>query len=195
MFRFFLFIFFFETVFGYHNLWNHLELPPKEPFWMRSQGFLLDTKYALIVGIGDGVCLDNNYNDCQIIGLDINPKIYNMAKTKFPEKTIILGNIEESIFNPNSFDHIFLRIPVLHLKKKKKTIEQLYRILKKNGKLCVIDYDDYHPYRLELNSIPYGMKHKIEKDYKTNGIDYLKNFFILENLIVENQFKKYLFIK
>lgn len=104
-----------------------------EPF---VRGNLLD------LGCGTGGLLDcldvENY-----IGIDISPKMIELAQLKHPSKQFIANNIENVIsdLETGSFDTIIsLFGPISYISNPEKLMSELYRILKPGGTLFLMPY-------------------------------------------------------
>ena len=89
-------------------------------------------KKILDLGCGTGRFLEfANY------GVDISPKMIEIAKTKFPKKVIIEGSVSSIPFPENHFDVIYSLHVIMHLNKEitQSFLDETHKKLKSNGKL------------------------------------------------------------
>ncbi len=70
-------------------------------------------------------------------GIDISPKMVEIAKLKFPEKEIIESSVSSISYPENYFNYIYSLHVIMHLDKEttKIFLDETYEKLKKNGKL------------------------------------------------------------
>ena len=86
----------------------------------------------LDLGCGTGRFLEfANY------GVDISPKMIEVAKTKFPKKEIIEGSVSSIPFPEKHFDVIYSLHVIMHLNKEitQAFLDETHKKLKSNGKL------------------------------------------------------------
>ena len=91
-----------------------------------------ENKKILDLGCGTGRFLNfANY------GIDISPKMVEIAKLKFPEKEIIESSVSSISYPENYFNYIYSLHVIMHLDKEttKIFLDETYEKLKKNGKL------------------------------------------------------------
>jgi len=182
---------------GFHTAYHQetYRMQYKEPFWMQTEGFMLGTRNTLVVGCkqpirfkADGLCvvMDNDQEQMML-----------WRKMNDPHHLCLQNDIENPIFNPSTFDHIFLRIPLMDLKRKEPVISQLVRIVKPNGNLYIIDYDETHPYKHELNNIPWSHRAKLEYEGKRtqDTLSLLRLHLQMVDIRIQNGFKNYHFVK
>jgi ubiquinone/menaquinone biosynthesis C-methylase UbiE len=94
--------------------------------------FLDKNNKILDLGCGTGRFLEfANY------GVDISPKMIEVAKTKFPKKEIIEGSVSSIPFPENHFDVIYSLHVIMHLNKEitQAFLIETHKKLKSNGKL------------------------------------------------------------
>jgi ubiquinone/menaquinone biosynthesis C-methylase UbiE len=70
-------------------------------------------------------------------GVDISPKMIEVAKTKFPEKEISEGSVSSIPFPENHFDAIYSLHVIMHLNKEitQSFLDETHKKLKSKGKL------------------------------------------------------------
>lgn len=103
-----------------------------------ASGLVLD------LGCGTGFHLDLCKN---IIGLDVSEKILKLAKRK--NKPLIQASIENLPIKPNSVETVFCFYGTLNLVGLEKTIKEIQKVLKPNGKilLSATSYRDIDKHR------------------------------------------------
>ena len=112
----------------------------------------------------------------QVVGVDISEDLLTTAKQLQSEKGINnlnfeQGNVYNLKFNDNFFDFIYSRLLFQHLQHPEKVLQELYRVLKPDGKICLIDVDDdwfgLHPEPTSFQSL----RQKIAKARQDMGGD------------------------
>lgn len=109
--------------------------------WSCVEKFLNNVNTNSLIGdIGCGNGKNMNYrNDCIFKGCDFSEKLVNICKNK--KLDVIYGNILNIPFENELFDYT-LCIAVIHhlsdIDKRKKAIEELLRITKKNGEILIL---------------------------------------------------------
>ena len=99
------------------------------------------------VGCGDGhfeTFLKKNYKE--VYGIDVNENDIQIAKFLNPEKSVkhLVGSVYKLPFKPNYFDCVVATEVLEHLDDDKTAIKEIYRILKKRGKLIItVPYKNY----------------------------------------------------
>ncbi|MAG50648.1 hypothetical protein CL621_03345 [archaeon] len=95
---------------------------------------------VLDLGCGEGHLLNLLPEVKEITGLDISKVALSRANTLLKDRTnikLLFGSAEDTKFENNSFDKIFCSEVLEHVPDPKKVIEEIYRILKKDGILVV----------------------------------------------------------
>jgi ubiquinone/menaquinone biosynthesis C-methylase UbiE len=143
MIRFTFFSFFILTVHGYTGV---MEAPPR---WIVSKQYETSEppRLALVVGCGDGRSIPNiqeHHPEHLIIGTDFDADKIAKARENFPDRIFIHAKADEEIFFPQVFDFVKIQSAMSKIPshEKRPMIRQLHRVLKKNGKLYVKDYND-----------------------------------------------------
>jgi len=77
-----------------------------------------------------------------LVGIDISREMIKIAKTKLPLGNFVRGRVEDLIsgFKPKSFDYVLL-CQALHLVDRFKVFPEIKRILRHEGKLVIITFD------------------------------------------------------
>lgn len=123
-----------------------------EPYilnWLRDD--LLKDKYVLDVGCGQGLILSLIAKKCKkAIGLDLSRESLEQAQKGLKEIGItnaefVLGDAENLPFIDNAFDTIYSIGVLHHTPDTQKGINEIHRVLKKNGKAIIMLYRKYTP--------------------------------------------------
>lgn len=100
----------------------------------------------LDIGCGTGnllFLLEKQNKELKLYGIDVSEKMLKIAKKKV--KGAVLMNISASYidkkFTREFFDYIFIVDVFHHIPEKEKLMKVFYKILKKNGKLIITDFD------------------------------------------------------
>lgn len=110
---------------------------------------------VLDLGCGTGtlaIMAKQSQPDAEVFGLDADPDMLKVAKQKADEKnasvTFDVGFTNQLPYPDNSFDRVMSSIMIHHLKTpdKIKTAQEIFRVLKPNGELHIIDFGK--PYTL-----------------------------------------------
>ncbi len=99
---------------------------------------------VLDIGGGTGRLADHLSKDCQIVYV-LDESKGMLSKVKANKKVLpVLGNALDTTFDSNSVDMVIMSDVLHHIKNQKKLIEEIYRILKKDGKLVILDFEKKH---------------------------------------------------
>lgn len=136
---------------------------------------------VLEIGVGTGNLakrfLDNNYN---VIGIDQSREMLNVAKEKFPNLRLRLGDFLKIPFENNKFDVIVSTYAFHHLNDQEKTIaiEEMFRVLKLDGSIVIGDlmFESRKEKENMLKALSEEQIEEIEDEYYSN-IDFLKEEF------------------
>lgn len=135
---------------GFYDLAIKLTMPEKK-IRQRLINYFSPKKGQLILefgfGSGENLLLAmQQYPDSDYIGLDIDPKIKNIAEKKIKDiNAKIKLDLYDGIIFPypdNTFDKIFSSLVFHHLDKKTKiaSFNEINRVLKPNGELIIGDW-------------------------------------------------------
>ena len=93
---------------------------------------------VLDVACGTGVLFLDYLNRGveSVTGIDISPEMVKIAASKFPEVTVICGDVEETKFQ-RQFDAVMVYNAFPHFPNPAGLIEALARLVKPGGRLCV----------------------------------------------------------
>lgn len=102
--------------------------------------FIQSSKRILDLGCGEGGMISailNKFPQKEIIGVDISPRRIELLKKKFPKNKFLCEDINKTSIKSNEFDLIICTQVIEHVENDKKLIEEIYRILKRKGKLYI----------------------------------------------------------
>ena len=93
---------------------------------------------VLDVACGTGVLFPDYLNRgvAAVTGIDISPEMAKIAASKFPEVTVVCGDVEETKFD-RQFDAIMVYNAFPHFPEPARLIEALARLVKPGGRLSV----------------------------------------------------------
>lgn len=109
--------------------------------WSCVESFLDNVNSNSKIGdIGCGNGKNMNYRkDCEFYGCDFSESLVNICKDK--GLNVILGDVLNIPFKNDNFDYTICIAVIHHLsenEKRKKAIEELIRVTKKNGKVLIL---------------------------------------------------------
>jgi len=99
----------------------------------------------LDVGCGSGILIKNLLalnSNIKLYGLDITPKMVEVAKRKFindPDVEITLGSAIKMPYKDNSFDYVTCASSFHHHPDPLQSAKEMVRVLKPGGKLLILD--------------------------------------------------------
>ena len=115
--------------------------------------------------------------NCEIIGMDLSSNMLDIGDKKikdlgFQQRVILeLGDVENLDYNDNYFDVVTIGYGVRNFENLKKSLDEIYRVLKKNGTLIILE-----------TSVPKNSIIKLFYDFFTKfyvkliGLFFSKNF-------------------
>ena len=83
--------------------------------------------------------------NCEIIGMDLSSNMLDIGNKKIKELglqqsiTLELGDVENLDYNDNYFDVVTVGYGVRNFENLKKSLDEIYRVLKKNGTLIILE--------------------------------------------------------
>ncbi|MFH1053278.1 MAG: class I SAM-dependent methyltransferase [Candidatus Woesearchaeota archaeon] len=138
----------------------------------------INPEYVLEVGCGTGIFLDNLSSHFKKgFGIDVSSEMIRMAEThhKKPNLNYLVCKDETIPFSNSKFDLVLSQGVIEYVNSPKKHIDEMLRVLKKNGYLVLITLNGNM-------SIPYKILEKIGKAIKSPKFRDLK-MMELRNLI------------
>lgn len=104
----------------------------------------VDFQDVLDCGCGTGPMVEiltEEYPDKQYTGLDLTPEMIKKAQEKnLPNTEFIVGDCEKLLFADESFDVIICTNSFHHYPNPQAFFDNVYRVLRKNGRLILRDY-------------------------------------------------------
>ena len=124
--------------FGLHNKWKSeiVEIAKK-----KNPRKILD----MATGTADIAIMLSHIKSCEIIGLDISSKMIEIGKTKikrlnlYKRISLDIGDAENIKYADNSFDIVTVGYGVRNFENLNKGLNEIYRVLKKNGTLIILE--------------------------------------------------------
>ena len=77
---------------------------------------------------------------CDVIGVDFSSQMLEIARKKHPNITFWEADATNLSFEKNTFDYIVMGFGLRNIPKKNKVLENIYKILKTNGKFLHLDF-------------------------------------------------------
>lgn len=144
----------------------------------------IDNKNILEIGVGTGNLASKFLKDnCNIVGIDQSREMLLVAKEKYPNLKVRLGEFLKIPYDNKYFDFIVSTYAFHHLNKKEKSvaIEEMIRVLKDNGNIIIGDlmFRDKNNENNILKSLSKEQIYEVKDEYYSK-IDFL-----------ESEFKKY----
>ena len=94
-------------------------------------------------GIFTSLLSEHGYD---VVGLDISPKLLQLARTKYPKIEFLEGDVEALPFPAESFHGILLSGIVHHLPDPERCAAEVYRALKPGGRFVAFDPNRRNPF-------------------------------------------------
>lgn len=99
------------------------------------------------LGCGSGVFTDLlQRHGCIATGLDLSPKLIEIARHKFPAVTFVEGDVEALPFAEASFDAVLLSGLVHHLPDPSRCAAEVFRVLRPGGRFVAFDPNRMNPF-------------------------------------------------
>lgn len=134
------------------------------------------------IGGGTGYIAQVYSKKCKkIYVLDESEKM--LSKVPSSENIITkVGNALDIPFEDNSMDAVLLTDVFHHIKEQKQLIEEINRILKKDGKLCILDFNKNHIKTKILRIFEHAIFGKLYFKTKEEIISIIETKFIIEKI-------------
>lgn len=141
----------FDTISGRYDLLNHLLSVGIDKLWRRKALKILaehepKTILDIATGTGDLAIAALRLKPSKIIGLDISPKMIELAKVKVAKKnaedviSMQVGDSEELVFKNNSFDAVTVGFGVRNFGDLKVGLAEMLRVTKPGGIVMVLEF-------------------------------------------------------
>ena len=124
--------------FGLHNKWKSEIVKIAK---QKNPRKILD----IATGTADIAIMLSNIKNCEIIGLDISSKMIEIGKTKvnklnlYKKIRLDIGDAENIKYADDSFDIVTVGYGVRNFENLNKGLNEIYRVLKKNGTLIILE--------------------------------------------------------
>ncbi len=127
----------------------NMKIFKKLGFWEESgeaAGYIPTKKDSVVLDLacGNGVSTAN-MNGKMVVGLDLSAKQMIRAKSKFKKINFVMGDAEKLPFKDNTFDYVVAINMLHHVYHPVKVLSEIFRVLKKGGKLLSVDPNLYNP--------------------------------------------------
>lgn len=131
-------------------------------------------KYNVLdIGIGSGTLtsyLSENKN-FKIIGLDLVRDVLEKVTKKRTNVPLVHGDIEDMPFKDESFDIVVHNQTLHHFPRREKALQEIKRVLKKDGLLLSIETNGWNPYVVYGHKAPWKKwKRFISSNQKVFGV-------------------------
>ncbi len=152
----------------------------------------------LCCGTGDLAGLIKNLHPtCDVTGIDFSMQMLEIGRKKHPNVTFWQADALNLAFEKNTFDYIVMGFGLRNIPEKNKALEQIYKILKVNGKFLHLDFGKQNTVysRIYDNIVLYLARifTKNSKPYKYLILS-KKNFLEPEELIELFKFNRFEYV-
>ena len=136
--------------------------PPNQ----KSTPISFPAQYALDVGcgIGDSTSILRYLlpEDFNVVGIDNDPRMIMKARQRHHYNDILFMEADalKTPFSDETFDIIQIKNTMLYIYNHDHLIHELFRILKRDGCIMVIDYNHDHKYMKELETMDWRLRQK-----------------------------------
>ena len=124
---------------GIFKNWNRkIERKAIETISIKKNSKILD------IGCGTGNLLylfQEQRKNLKLYGIDISEEMLKIAKVKLKTTDLKLQSVEQINFKSNYFDYVFSVDAFHHYSNYDLAMKNIYRVLKKEGKLIVVDFN------------------------------------------------------
>lgn len=136
----------FNHISGYYDFMNNIISLGLHKFVKSEALRLLDIKdnskiLDLCCGTGDNMeIIQKKYKNIELTGLDFSEKMVEIAKKKNINAEFVISSAENIPFNNDSFDIVVSSFGLRNVQDKQKVIDEIFRVLKKDGKFLHLDF-------------------------------------------------------
>jgi ubiquinone/menaquinone biosynthesis C-methylase UbiE len=114
--------------------------------------------YVLDIGCGTGRTTARLFQNHQVIGIDLSPKMIEMAKTKYPDVDFRLMNACNLDFPDGHFDYVLFSFNgidyIVPSGKRLDCLLEIHRVLKNDG---VLIYSSHNALRIPTSRVLFGI--------------------------------------
>ena len=122
-----------------------IKLFPVWKKWLKKVIPFIEGPKVLEVSFGTGYLMTKYADKFDVFGIDYNDKMIQITQQKLKKKelsaTILKGNVENLPFEDNTFDTVVNTMSFTGYPNGEKALKEMKRVLKKNGKLLLLDVD------------------------------------------------------
>ena len=122
-----------------------IKLFPLWEKWLKKVFPFIEGPKVLEVSFGSGYIMTKYADKFDVYGIDYNDKMIEITKQKLKKHslsaTIIKVNVENLPFEDNTFDTVVNTMSFTGYPNGEKALSEMKRVLKKNGKLLLLDVD------------------------------------------------------
>jgi ubiquinone/menaquinone biosynthesis C-methylase UbiE len=132
-------------------------MTPYWRIWLKKVIPFIEGSKVLEVSFGTGYLMTQYADRFDTYGIDFNSEMIQITKSKLEKKglsaAISKGNVESLPFENNAFDTVVNTMAFTGYPDGEKALDEMKRVLKKNGKLLLMDFD----YPADRNIIGYSL--------------------------------------
>jgi len=136
--------------------------------------------YGLDIGCGTGEStMIMSRKDRVVVGIDKNERVIREARKRYGSMNpmFLMADASEPVFGSGMFDLIQMRFCMLHLHDMNRVVPQVWRIMRDDGRLVVIDYETDHPYMREVMACPPETWQRMNGKDPFYGISMIESMF------------------
>lgn len=151
-----------------------------------SNGGIREGVEVLDVACGTGVLFPDYLKRgvASVTGIDISPEMAKLAAAKFPEITVLCGDVEETAFD-RQFDCVMVYNAFPHFPEPARLIEKLSGLVKQGGRLSVAHGMSRHA--LTAHHAGRASKVSIDLIHESELAEIFSNWFDVDVIISNNQ--------
>lgn len=129
-----------------YDLLNRVLSFNRDVAWRRAAVKAVDIKPGmrlldLACGTGDVIAeIKKQVSDVTIIGGDFSLNMLKIAKKKISDVPFSAADAHNLPFKDNTFDRITIAFGFRNVTDKEKGLKEFYRIMKKDGRLCILEF-------------------------------------------------------
>ncbi|KKP59476.1 MAG: Demethylmenaquinone methyltransferase [Candidatus Magasanikbacteria bacterium GW2011_GWC2_34_16] len=154
----------------------------------------LDGKKVLDVGAGTGrLTLKLAKAGAEVVALDVSEEMLKRIMNYESRIKVVIGDAEDLPFPNESFDFVTAAFLVVHLKDLERFFDEVYRVLKPNGKFLVTNINQKEPPEvntkegiIKIESY-YHRPEKVVEELEKLAFNIEKEEFVKENEVWINQ--------
>lgn len=136
----------FDNIAGRYDLLNRLLSFRRDVTWRKKAIRKMEIDKNMLVldlacGTGDMILeLQRQVNGVNVIGADFSKNMLSIAKQKGVTAPLLAADAHFLPFKENTFDRIMIAFGFRNVVDKDKGLKNLYRVLKPDGRLCILEF-------------------------------------------------------